>query len=124
MRSAKPAASSNTPAVTVQVAVERAEKAVALKKWEESVQHYSEALELMYVKCACVSFIIRCADLGCSTKEHGEQPREEDAMLFFNYGRSLLENAIIQNSVLGRGQGDGPEDAVEPLEEKGAQVVQ
>jgi hypothetical protein len=54
-----------------------------------------------------------------STTTHGEEPREEDAGLYFSYGRALLENAITQNAVLGNGQGNEPEDAVEPIDDNG-----
>ncbi|KAI0339484.1 hypothetical protein BDW22DRAFT_599992 [Trametopsis cervina] len=71
---------------TIEDALERAKRAFALKKYEQAVDHYATALELM-------------------TAEHGEDaPQAAD--LYFSYGRALLENAIAQSSVLGKDQKD------------------
>ncbi|KZP21068.1 hypothetical protein FIBSPDRAFT_523834 [Athelia psychrophila] len=82
---------SNTPidtAVTkIQEAVDQAKRAFALKKYEQSVDHYATALEL-------------------ATEKYGEDALES-ADLYFAYGKALLENAISQSNVLGKEQ---PED--------------
>lgn len=46
------------------------------------------------------------------TAQHGEDSPEA-ADLYFAYGRALLENAISQSSVLGKGQTDQGLDAEE-----------
>ncbi|KAK0489085.1 hypothetical protein IW261DRAFT_394003 [Armillaria novae-zelandiae] len=75
---------------TVESAVEKGQRAFALKKYEQAVDHYATALELL-------------------TDLHGDDaPGIED--LYFAYGKALLENAIVQNSVLGKEQ---PEENVE-----------
>ncbi|KAF9480542.1 hypothetical protein BDN70DRAFT_877537 [Pholiota conissans] len=76
--------------VTVQSSVEQAKRAFALKKYEQAIDHYATALELV-------------------TKELGENA-PETADLYFSYGKALLENAIVQSSVLGKEQ-EQPEDA-------------
>ncbi|KAK0467181.1 uncharacterized protein EV420DRAFT_670911 [Desarmillaria tabescens] len=86
------AASKDTPerSTTVEAAVEKGQRAFALKKYEQAVDHYATALELL-------------------TDVHGDEaPGIED--LYFAYGKALLENAIVQNSVLGKEQ---PEENVE-----------
>ncbi|KAF9466041.1 hypothetical protein BDZ94DRAFT_239462 [Collybia nuda] len=70
--------------VTIESAIEHAKRAFALKKFEQAVEHYATALELM-------------------TKKFGEDA-PETADLYFTYGKALLENAIAQNSVLGKEQ--------------------
>ncbi|KAH7094189.1 hypothetical protein BKA62DRAFT_760842 [Auriculariales sp. MPI-PUGE-AT-0066] len=99
MSASKPQSKNGAEPKTIESAVELGQKAVALKKWEDAVQYYSQALELISAK-------------------HGEEPRQEDADVYFSYGRALLETAINSNSVLGNGQGDEPEDAVEPVDSK------
>ncbi|OBZ66699.1 NASP-related protein sim3 [Grifola frondosa] len=79
---------SANPAVSIEDALEHAKRAFALRKYEQAVDHYATALELM-------------------TKKHGENA-PETADLYFSYGKALLENAIAQSSVLGKEQ---PEDA-------------
>ncbi|PBK72501.1 hypothetical protein ARMSODRAFT_761321 [Armillaria solidipes] len=75
---------------TVESAVEKGQRAFALKKYEQAVDHYATALELL-------------------TDIHGDDaPGIED--LYFAYGKALLENAIAQNSVLGKEQ---PEENAE-----------
>ncbi|PPR00520.1 hypothetical protein CVT26_009906 [Gymnopilus dilepis] len=76
--------------VTVQSCIEQAKRAFALKKYEQAIDHYATALELI-------------------TKEVGENA-PETADLYFSYGKALLENAIAQSSVLGK---DQPQDAPE-----------
>ncbi|KAH9849928.1 hypothetical protein C2E23DRAFT_736250 [Lenzites betulinus] len=70
--------------------IEHAKRAFALKKYEQSVEHYASALE-------------------AATKQFGEQA-SETADLYFAYGKALLENAIAQSSVLGKQE---PDDALE-----------
>ncbi|KAL0955274.1 hypothetical protein HGRIS_004164 [Hohenbuehelia grisea] len=84
------------PEVTVEIAIERAKRAFALSKYEESVEHYATALEL-------------------ATTEHGDDS-PEIADLYFAYGKALLENAIAQSSVLGKDQ--AAEEADAPAESK------
>ncbi|KAF8159579.1 hypothetical protein B0H34DRAFT_409503 [Crassisporium funariophilum] len=79
-----------TPDVTIENAVDQAKRAFALKKYEQAIDHYATALELI-------------------TKQFGENA-PETADLYFSYGKALLENAIVQSSVLGK---DQPEDAPE-----------
>lgn len=81
------ATDASEPKVTIESAVEHAKRAFALKKFEQAVEHYASALELI-------------------TKKYGEDG-PETADLYFSYGKALLENAISQNSVLGKEQ---PED--------------
>ncbi|KAA1469094.1 hypothetical protein DENSPDRAFT_834628 [Dentipellis sp. KUC8613] len=77
------------PEVTIESAIDHAKRAFALKKYEQAVEHYGTALELM-------------------TKKHGEDA-PETADLYFSYGKALLENAIAQSTVLGK---DGGDDAL------------
>ncbi|GLB41869.1 putative SHNi-TPR [Lyophyllum shimeji] len=80
---------------TIESSVEHAKRAFALKKYEQAVEHYATALELM-------------------TKKVGEDS-PETADLYFSYGRALLENAISQSSVLGKGQAEeGVADGLAP----------
>ncbi|KAF5383595.1 hypothetical protein D9615_003577 [Tricholomella constricta] len=86
-------ASVDTPATdapsvepTIESAVEHAKRAFALKKFEQAIEHYATALELM-------------------TKKVGEDS-PETADLYFSYGKALLENAISQSSVLGKEQAE------------------
>ncbi|KAG2011635.1 hypothetical protein CC2G_011728 [Coprinopsis cinerea AmutBmut pab1-1] len=84
---AKPTNGTNgaaAPETTVELAVEQAKRAFALKKYEQAVEHYATALEI-------------------ATKKAGEDA-PETADLYFSYGRALLENAISQSSVLGKEQ--------------------
>ncbi|KAH8103867.1 hypothetical protein BXZ70DRAFT_1005429 [Cristinia sonorae] len=70
--------------VTPEEAIELAKRAFVLKKYEQSVEHYATALELI-------------------TEKDGEDaPGLAD--LYFAYGKALLENAISQSSVLGKDQ--------------------
>jgi hypothetical protein len=48
----KSSSSISTEHKSIESVVELAEKALALKKWEEAVQQYSQALELMSVRGA------------------------------------------------------------------------
>ncbi|KAF8909302.1 hypothetical protein CPB84DRAFT_1743889 [Gymnopilus junonius] len=84
------AASAAPAQATVQSSVEQAKRAFALKKYEQAIDHYATALELV-------------------TKDFGEDA-PETADLYFSYGKALLENAIAQSSVLGK---DQPQDAAE-----------
>ncbi|KAF9561223.1 hypothetical protein CPC08DRAFT_722878 [Agrocybe pediades] len=76
--------------------VEQAKRAFALGKYEQAVEHYANALEIV-------------------TKDLGEDA-PETADLYFAYGKALLENAIAQSSVLGKEQ----EQAGDAVEEQGA----
>ncbi|KAF8074911.1 hypothetical protein FPV67DRAFT_1559533 [Lyophyllum atratum] len=69
---------------TIESAVEHAKRAFALKKFEQAIEHYATALELM-------------------TKKVGDDS-PEIADLYFSYGKALLENAISQSTVLGKEQ--------------------
>ncbi|KAF9531695.1 hypothetical protein CPB83DRAFT_848571 [Crepidotus variabilis] len=88
-----PATENTTPSGTAESAIDQAKRAFALKKYEQAVEHYATALELV-------------------TKQLGENS-PETADLYFSYGMALLENAISQNSVLGKDQAeDTGEDPV------------
>ncbi|RXW23044.1 hypothetical protein EST38_g2820 [Candolleomyces aberdarensis] len=94
----KAAAATTQPELTVESAIEQAKRAFALRKYEQAVELYGTALELL-------------------TKEAGEDA-PETADLYFSYGKALLENAIAQNGVLGK---DQPEvDAAEDASSKGS----
>ncbi|CCM00751.1 uncharacterized protein FIBRA_02791 [Fibroporia radiculosa] len=80
-------------------AVEHAKRAFALRKYEQAVDHYATALELM-------------------TTKYGENA-PETADLYFSYGKALLENAISQTSVLGKEQTD---EAVQAAVEESAKL--
>lgn len=73
--------------VSIETAIEHAKRAFALRKYEQAIDHYATALELMTQKCG--------------------EDAPESADLYFLYGKALLENAIVQSSVLGKEQ---PED--------------
>lgn len=117
--------------LTMEGALEQAKRAFALRNYELSVEHYATALELMHVKyvpdasdALCVSFSLSSwfpsAVLtdGSSnrTKQYGDAS-PECADLYFAYGKALLENAIAQNSVLGKEKEDT--EAEEGEENKG-----
>ncbi|KLO12728.1 hypothetical protein SCHPADRAFT_904877 [Schizopora paradoxa] len=70
------------PASTIEEAVAQAKRAFALRKFEQAVDHYATALEIM-------------------TKEKGDNAPEA-ADLYFSYGKALFENAVSQNAVLGK----------------------
>ncbi|KAJ7020622.1 hypothetical protein C8F04DRAFT_974078 [Mycena alexandri] len=80
----------------VDAAVEQAKRAFALRQYEQAVEFYATALELI-------------------TEKFGDKA-PETADLYFSYGRALLENAISQSSVLGKK--DQPEEGAddEPAE--------
>ncbi|GBE86247.1 NASP-related protein [Sparassis crispa] len=82
--SLQPEISATAPKPTIEEALEHAKRAFALQKYEQAVDHYATALELM-------------------TAKHGEKA-PETADLYFSYGKALLENAIAQSSVLGKEQ--------------------
>ncbi|THH14757.1 hypothetical protein EW146_g5614 [Bondarzewia mesenterica] len=75
-----------TGEMTVESAIDHAKRAFALKKYEQAVDHYATALELM-------------------SMTH-EERAPEMADLYLSYGKALLENAIAQSSVLGKEQTD------------------
>ncbi|KZP01730.1 hypothetical protein CALVIDRAFT_16754 [Calocera viscosa TUFC12733] len=62
--------------------VDLAQRAYALRKYEDAVENYAKALEAF-------------------TEKHGENS-PESADLLYKYGKALLENAISQNSALGK----------------------
>ncbi|KAJ7576958.1 hypothetical protein C8J56DRAFT_1007368 [Mycena floridula] len=68
----------------VEITIEHAKRAFALKKYEEAVSFYATALQTF-------------------TLQFGEEA-PETADLYFSYGKALLENAISQSSVLGKDQ--------------------
>ncbi|KAN0129345.1 hypothetical protein V8E53_012829 [Lactarius tabidus] len=76
--------------VSVSDALDHAKKAFALRKYEQAVEHYATALELL-------------------SQTHAEDAPEM-ADVYFAYGKALLENAIAQNSVLGKEQQQQQED--------------
>ncbi|KAJ4473657.1 hypothetical protein J3R30DRAFT_3510629 [Lentinula aciculospora] len=73
-------------------AIEHAQRAFALKKYEQAVDYYATALDHL-------------------SQTLGEDS-PEIADLYFAYGKALLENAISQSSVLGKDQAEeeGAED--------------
>ncbi|KAG6864847.1 hypothetical protein C0991_006788 [Blastosporella zonata] len=98
MASSQNASATDAPSaeVTIESAIEHAKRAFALKKFEQAIEHYATALELM-------------------TQKVGEDS-PETADLYFSYGKALLENAISQSSVLGKEQGeDGHEEEAAPV---------
>ncbi|KAH9933512.1 uncharacterized protein B0H18DRAFT_1115498 [Fomitopsis serialis] len=72
--------------MSMEEAIEQAKRAFALRKYEQSVDHYATALEL-------------------ATEKYGEKG-SETADLYYAYGKALLENAIAQSSVLGKEQAE------------------
>ncbi|KAK7024927.1 hypothetical protein R3P38DRAFT_3269677 [Favolaschia claudopus] len=76
--------------MSLEEAVEQGKRAFALEKYEQAVDHYATALELITKKCG--------------------DDAPETADLYFSYGKALLENAISQSSVLGK---DQPENEAE-----------
>jgi HAT1-interacting factor 1 len=78
-----------------------------LRKYEQAVEHYATALELLSV----FPFLLLVA---VNTKTRRSQTHAEDAPemadVYFAYGKALLENAIAQNSVLGKEQQQQQED--------------
>ncbi|KAJ7117547.1 hypothetical protein C8R44DRAFT_832297 [Mycena epipterygia] len=84
-----------SPEMGLDAAIEHAKRAFALEKYEQAVEFYATALELM-------------------TKSYGEDA-PETADLYFAYGKALLENAISQSSVLGKDQPEEDKED-EPVE--------
>ncbi|KAF9078227.1 hypothetical protein BDP27DRAFT_1207542, partial [Rhodocollybia butyracea] len=72
-------------------AIEHAKRAFALKKYEQAVEYYATALELV-------------------SQTLGEDS-PEIADLYFAYGKALLENAISQSTVLGKDQPEEDDNA-------------
>ncbi|KAF9006013.1 hypothetical protein BDQ17DRAFT_1324818 [Cyathus striatus] len=85
-----PVVETSAAEITTETAIEQAKRAFSLKKYEQAVDYYATALELI-------------------TNQFGDSA-PETADLYFSYGKALLENAISQNSVLGKEQ---PEEAAE-----------
>ena len=108
----------DAPFRTIEEAVEHAKRAFALKKYEQSVDHYATALELAYVALTCYS-IRNCLTRVCRTEKYGEDTLET-ADLYFSYGKALLENAISQASVLGT---QGEEEQEEKVNTKGMSTL-
>lgn len=80
---------------TIESVIEAAKRAFALRNFEEAVDHYATALE--------------------KYRAQDDEDTPEFAELLLVYGRALLENAIAQNSVLGKekegeGAGEGQKD--------------
>ncbi|KAG6813863.1 hypothetical protein H0H92_006270 [Tricholoma furcatifolium] len=94
-----PAVDAPSTEPTIESSIEHAKRAFALKKFEQAIQHYAAALELM-------------------TEKVGEDSPEM-ADLYFFYGKALLENAISQNSVLGKDGEDHHEDEEAPVNVNG-----
>ncbi|KIK61614.1 hypothetical protein GYMLUDRAFT_243309 [Collybiopsis luxurians FD-317 M1] len=93
MSSSTTNADSPAPPMSSETAIEHAKRAFALKKYEQAVEYYATALELV------------SHSLG--------EDSPEIADLYFAYGKALLENAISQSSVLGKEQQEEelPEDS-------------
>ncbi|KAI9456897.1 hypothetical protein F5148DRAFT_354909 [Russula earlei] len=72
------------PPATVNDVLDHAKRAFALRKHEQAVEHYATALELL-------------------SKTHAEDAPEM-ADVYIAYGKALFENAVLQNSVLGKEQ--------------------
>ncbi|KAG8904937.1 hypothetical protein FRB99_000991 [Tulasnella sp. 403] len=72
---------------TIESEVELAKRAFALRKFEQAVDHYATALELM-------------------TAKYGDGAIESADLLFL-YGKALLENAIAQADVIKKEEADG-----------------
>jgi HAT1-interacting factor 1 len=92
--------------------LDHAKRAFALRKFEQAVQHYATALELLCVPFVpsfpptyplIVSYYI--VSYRRSTTHAEDAPEMAD--VYFAYGKALLENAIVQNSVLGKEQEGG-----------------
>ncbi|KAG9050415.1 hypothetical protein FS837_005488 [Tulasnella sp. UAMH 9824] len=83
----KPTTETPKEAKTIESEIELAKRAFALRKFEESVEHYATALELF-------------------TEKHGDGA-PESADLLFLYGKALLENAISQAGVVGKEETEG-----------------
>ena len=76
--------------------------------WSTTRLHWNRCEQ--HVRCASRSTFWRSDHRLCdSTKKHGEDA-PETADLYFAYGKALLENAISQNSVLGKQNADEDED--------------
>ena len=95
------------PTISVNDALDHAKKTFALRKYEQAVEHYATALELL-----CVTFTYSplpfppthtLAKKRARSQTHAEDAPEM-ADVYFAYGKALLENAIAQNSVLGKEQ--------------------
>ncbi|KAF9026359.1 hypothetical protein BDP27DRAFT_1351147 [Rhodocollybia butyracea] len=82
---------SPTPELSPESAIEHAKRAFALKKYEQAVEYYATALELV-------------------SQTLGEDS-PEIADLYFAYGKALLENAISQSTVLGKDQPEEDDNA-------------
>ncbi|KAJ7699057.1 hypothetical protein B0H17DRAFT_978040 [Mycena rosella] len=82
-----------SPEMGLDAAIEHAQRAFALEKYEQAVDFYATALELMTKKCG--------------------EDAPETADLYYSYGKALLENAIAQSSVLGKDQPEDEEEADE-----------
>ncbi|KAJ7063751.1 hypothetical protein C8F01DRAFT_1134196 [Mycena amicta] len=86
----------STDEMDLPTTIEHAKRAFALQKYEQAVEHYATALEMM-------------------TKEHGDDA-PQTADVYFAYGQALLENAIAQSSVLGKDQPDQEDEDDAPGE--------
>ncbi|KAF8518978.1 hypothetical protein BU17DRAFT_48239 [Hysterangium stoloniferum] len=86
--------------VSIENSIEQAKRAYALNNYEQAVEHYATALELMTDKYGDAS--PECVDL------------------YFAYGKALLENAIAQSSVLGKEETSATLDADDEADHKAA----
>ena len=80
-----------------------------MRKYEQAVEHYATALELLFVHLPFVPLLrvhLNPIVLYRRSKTHAEDAPEM-ADVYFAYGKALLENAIVQNSVLGKEQQEG-----------------
>ena len=77
--------------------LDHAKKAFALRKYEQAVEHYATALELL---CVYISpsrtghYLLKRA----RSQTHAEDAPEM-ADVYFAYGKALLENALAHASV-------------------------
>jgi HAT1-interacting factor 1 len=86
-----------------------------LRKFEQAVEHYATTLELLFVPFPLFPLFALMPTIFCSdvrSKTHAEDAPEM-ADVYFAYGKALLENAISQNSVLGKEQQQQEEGGAE-----------
>lgn len=100
--------------LSLEEAIERAQRAFALKQYESAVDLYATALELQCVhNYATVPPGPGSIDLNSyRTEKHGDRA-PENADLYFSYGKALLEHAVSQSSVLGKQEAGGEDGEAE-----------
>ncbi|KAG9013745.1 hypothetical protein FRB90_005750 [Tulasnella sp. 427] len=101
----KPTTETPKEAKTIESEIELAKRAFALRKFEESVEHYATALELFLDWDAQRRRPLPHVNVN-STEKHGDGA-PESADLLFLYGKALLENAISQAGVVGKEETEG-----------------